>query len=150
MTFAKGGRLRLEAYGSGSLNSDREYLGELLIRALGRELDLPEVSTSGGRVRVTASQRAAMSAEVGVCQLCRGKNRVCGDCCDSFTDPSGALYVVLSDGMGSGSRYLMSSATAHTAAIMADCLRIFMGISFVLRFAKIGESLTGSHGHPVG
>lgn len=112
VTFAKGGRLRLEAYGSGSLNSDREYLGELLIRALGRELDLPEVSTSGGRVRVTASQRAAMSAEVGVCQLCRGKNRVCGDCCDSFTDPSGALYVVLSDGMGSGSRARIDSALA--------------------------------------
>lgn len=38
VTFAKGGRLRLEAYGSGSLNSDREYLGELLIRALGGSL----------------------------------------------------------------------------------------------------------------
>jgi len=53
-----------------------------------------------------------MSAEVGVCQLCRGKNRVCGDCCDSFTDPSGALYVVLSDGMGSGSRARIDSALA--------------------------------------
>lgn len=112
VTFGKGGRLRLEAYGSGSLNTDREYLGELLIRALGRELDLPEVSVSGGRVRVTASQRAAMSAEVGVCQLCRGKNRVCGDCCDCFTDPSGALYVVLSDGMGNGSRARIDSALA--------------------------------------
>lgn len=112
VTFAKGGRLRLEAYGSGTINSDREYVGELLIRALGRELDLPEVSTSGGRVRVTASQRAAMSAEVGVCQLSRGKNRVCGDCCDSFTDPSGALYIVISDGMGSGSRARIDSALA--------------------------------------
>ena len=112
VTFAKGGRIRLEAYGSGALNSDREYLGELLIRALGRELDLPEVVASGGRVRVTALQRAVMSAEIGACQLCRGKNRVCGDCYDSFTDPSGALYVVLSDGMGSGSRARIDSALA--------------------------------------
>ena len=112
VTFAKGGRVRLEAYGSGELTADREYLGELLIRALGRELDLPDVSRSGGRVRVTASQRAVMSAEIGACQLARGKNRVCGDCYDSFTDPSGALYVVLSDGMGSGSRARIDSALA--------------------------------------
>lgn len=112
VTFAKGGRLRLEAYGTGELTADREYLGELLIRALGRELDLPEVSSSGGRVRITAMQRAVMSAEIGACQLCRGKNRVCGDCFDSFTDPGGALYVILSDGMGSGSRARIDSALA--------------------------------------
>ncbi|MDY4587536.1 MAG: SpoIIE family protein phosphatase [Oscillospiraceae bacterium] len=116
VTITKGGRMRLEAYGTGELTTEREYLGELLIRALGRELDLPEVSTSGGRVRVTAVQRAAMSAEIGACQLCRGKNRVCGDCFDSFTDPTGALYVVLSDGMGSGSRARIDSAMACSMA----------------------------------
>ena len=117
VTFAKGGRLRLEAYGGGELKADREYLGELLIRALGRELDLPEVSVSGGRVRVTASERALLSAEIGACQLSRGKNRVCGDCFDSFTDPSGALYIVLSDGMGSGSRARIDSALTCSMAV---------------------------------
>ena len=108
---AAAGRIR-----TGELSTEREYLGELLIRALGRELDLPEVSSSGGRVRVTASQRAAMSAEVGAFQLCRGKNRVCGDCYDSFTDPTGALYIVLSDGMGTGSRARIDSALACSMA----------------------------------
>ena len=116
VTLTKSGRMRLEAYGTGELSTEREYLGELLIRALGRELDLPEVSSSGGRVRVTASQRAAMSAEVGAFQLCRGKNRVCGDCYDSFTDPTGALYIVLSDGMGTGSRARIDSALACSMA----------------------------------
>ncbi|MGN1339088.1 MAG: SpoIIE family protein phosphatase [Oscillospiraceae bacterium] len=117
VTFTKGGRMRLEAYGGGELKSEREYLGELLIRALGRELDLPEVSVSGGRVRVTASERAMLSAEIGACQLNRGKNRVCGDCLDSFTDPSGALYIVLSDGMGTGSRARIDSALACSMAV---------------------------------
>lgn len=116
VAISRGGRIRLEAYGTGELSTEREYLGELLIRALGREIDLPEVSSNGGRVRVTATQRAAMSAEIGACQLSRGKNRVCGDCYDSFTDPSGALYVILSDGMGSGSRARIDSALACSMA----------------------------------
>ena len=57
-----------------------------------------------------------MSAEVGAFQLCRGKNRVCGDCYDSFTDPTGALYIVLSDGMGTGSRARIDSALACSMA----------------------------------
>lgn len=137
VTFTKGGRIRLEAYGGGELNTDREYLGELLIRALGRELDLPEVSVSGGRVRVTASQRALMSAEIGAFQLCRGKNRVCGDCFDSFTDPSGALYIILSDGMGSGSRARIDSALACS---MASRL-IKSGISMSAALEMVNTSL---------
>ncbi len=137
VTFAKGGRMRLEAYGGGELRSDREYLGELLIRALGRELDLPEVSVSGGRVRITASERALMSAEIGACQLSRGKNRVCGDCYDSFTDPSGALYVILSDGMGSGSRARIDSALACS---MASRL-IKSGISLSAALETVNTSL---------
>ncbi len=137
VTFSKGGRLRLEAYGCGELTTDREYLGELLIRALGKELDLPEVSTSGGRVRITASQRAVMSAEIGAFQLCRGKNRVCGDCFDSFTDPTGALYVILSDGMGSGSRARIDSALACS---MASRL-IKSGISLPAALEMVNTSL---------
>ncbi|MBQ8170569.1 MAG: SpoIIE family protein phosphatase [Oscillospiraceae bacterium] len=106
------GRLLLEAYGSGELRTEKEYLGELLINALGRELELPEVSASGGRVRVTTTERTQFSAEIGSFQLCKGKNRVCGDCFDSFTDPSGLLYIILSDGMGSGSRARIDSALA--------------------------------------
>ena len=115
VTFTRGGRLRLEAYGTGELTVDRDYLGELLIRALGREIDLPEISGSG-RIRVTASERALMSAQTGAFQLSRGKNRVCGDCFESFTDPSGALYVILSDGMGSGSRARIDSTLACSMA----------------------------------
>lgn len=115
VTFTRGGRLRLEAYGSGELNVDREYLGELLIRSLGRELDLPEVSGSG-RIRITAAEKAMLSAETGSFQLNRGKNRVCGDCFESFTDPSGAFYIILSDGMGSGSRARIDSALACSMA----------------------------------
>lgn len=107
----KRGRLLIEAYGYGELRTEKEYLGELLINAVGRELELPEVS-GGERIRITATERTNLSAEIGVCQLCKGKNRVCGDCYDSFTDPRGLLYIILSDGMGNGSRARIDSALA--------------------------------------
>ena len=106
------GRLKIEAYSSGELRTEREYLGELLTSATGRELSVHDVSGSDGLIRLTAGERTRLSAEVGVFQLCRGSNRVCGDCCESFTGPDGRLYVVISDGMGSGSRARMDSALA--------------------------------------
>lgn len=112
VTQDRRGRIQLEAYGSGELKTEKEYLGELLITALGRDLELPEVSGSGGRVRVTAVERTQFSAEIGVYQLSKGKNRICGDCYDSFTDAQGVLYIILSDGMGSGSRARIDSALA--------------------------------------
>ena len=110
--FDKRGRLRLEAYGTTEPRVEAEYLGTLLSRALGRELATPELSGSRGRYRITAGEKTVLSAKVGAFQIPRGQNRVCGDCYESFTDASGMLYVILSDGMGSGSRAYVDSAMA--------------------------------------
>lgn len=110
--FDKRGKLRFEAYGTTEPRVTREYLGTLLIKTLGRELELPEITGGGGRYRITTNERTALSARIGAYQLPRGQNRVCGDCYDSFTDASGTLYVILSDGMGSGSRARVDSAMA--------------------------------------
>lgn len=137
VTFDRRGRMLLEAYGSGELRTDREYLGELMITALGREMELPEVSGGSGRVRVTAAERSVMSAEIGAFQLSKGKNRICGDCYESFTDAAGALYIVLSDGMGSGSRARIDSALA--CAMMTRLLK--SGISLSAALETVNTSL---------
>lgn len=110
--FDKRGKLRFEAYGTTEPRVTREYLGSLLIKALGRDLELPEITGSSGRYRITTNERTTLSAKVGAYQLPRGQNSVCGDCYDTFTDASGALYVILSDGMGTGSRARVDSAMA--------------------------------------
>jgi stage II sporulation protein E len=119
--YSDNGRISIEAYGEGEPKTDREYLGQLFMSAVGKELELPEISDNCGRCRITARERTALSAQIGVYQLCRGKNRVCGDCCESFTDPRGALYIVLSDGMGSGSRARIDSAMV--CSVMARLLK---------------------------
>ena len=110
--FDRRGKLRFEAYGTTEPRVTREYLGTLLIKALGRDLELPEITGSSGRIRITTNERTALSAKIGAFQLPKGQNNVCGDCYDTFTDASGTLYVILSDGMGTGSRARVDSAMA--------------------------------------
>lgn len=118
--FDRRGRMRFEAYCSAEPRVSRECLGTMLEKALGRNLELPEITNGsrnsgavralgGGRCRITAVERTALSARVGAYQIPRGKNNVCGDCYDTFTDPHGDLYIVLSDGMGTGSRARVDS-----------------------------------------
>ncbi len=130
VTRDRNGKLWVEAYGDCEPRVEREYLGELIIAALGREMELPEISKSGDRCRVTVAERSLLSAEIGAYQLSRGKNRVCGDCYDSFTGADGALYIVLSDGMGSGSRARIDSAMA--CSVMSRLLKGGFSLSAAL------------------
>ncbi len=110
--FDKRGKLRFEAYGATEPRFTYDYLGTLLSRSIGREMETPQLSGGGGRYRFTAAEKTALSAKVGAYQIPRGANRVCGDCYEYFTDSAGVLYVILSDGMGNGSRARVDSAMA--------------------------------------
>lgn len=121
VTRDKRGKLRFEAYGKTEPRVTREYLGTLLSGAIGRELELPEIGGSNERFRITAAERTRLSAKVGAYQLSRGDNRVCGDCYDCFTGADGAMYIVLSDGMGTGSRARVDAAMA--CSVMSKLLK---------------------------
>lgn len=110
--FDRRGKLRFEAYGATEPRVTYDYLGALLSQSIGRELETPQLSGGGGRYRFTASERTALSVKVGAYQIPRGENRVCGDCYEYFTDSAGVMYVILSDGMGNGSRARVDSAMA--------------------------------------
>ncbi len=103
-------RLHFEAYGETEPMVDKEYLGTLLERTLGREIDVPEISGGGKLFRITTNGVSKYSAKLGVYQLPKGQNTVCGDCYESFTDADGIFYVILSDGMGTGARARVDSA----------------------------------------
>lgn len=117
----KTNRIHFEAYCSTEPRVTREYLGERLSGALGCVLELPEFGGSNGRYRITAAERTRLSAKVGAYQLPRGDNRVCGDSYECFTGADGAFYVVLSDGMGTGSRARVDSAMA--CSVMSKLLK---------------------------
>ena len=108
----KRGKLRIEAYCVTEPRVGREKIGQILGKTLGKELEIPEISGGGGRYRIMACEALPLTAKIGAYQLPQGQNEVCGDCCESFSDGKGALYIVLSDGMGTGSRARVDSAIA--------------------------------------
>lgn len=126
----KNSKLRLEAYGATEPRVTREYLGTLLSGAVGCDLELPEIGGSKDRFRITAAERTKLSAKVGAYQLARGENKVCGDCYDCFTGADGSLYVVLSDGMGTGSRARVDSTMA--CSVLSKLLKSGVALSAAL------------------
>jgi stage II sporulation protein E len=108
----KNGRIFAEGYGRGTLHCTAVQLGEVMEQTLLRDFDLPEIAVAGGEYCITAFERAAFTAEIGAHQIAKGKEKYCGDCFDSFTNAKGQAYIILSDGMGSGSRARVDSAFA--------------------------------------
>ena len=123
-------KLRFEAYGATEPRVTREYLGALLSGAVGRELELPEIGGSNGRFRITAAERTKLSAKVGAYQLAYDENRVCGDSYECFTGADGSLYIVLSDGMGTGSRARVDSTMA--CSVLSKLLKSGVSLSAAL------------------
>ena len=103
-------RLSIDAYGTGTLLVTPEELSDRLAVALHKELDLPMISESGGRVHITVSERARYDAQIKVFRKNKSGNRHSGDCAECFNDGRGSVYMILSDGMGSGSRARIDSA----------------------------------------
>lgn len=133
----KRGKVRIEAYGATEPRVPRDYLGTVLGKAIGRKLETPEISGGSGRFRITVSEVMPLSAKIGAFQLPQGQNEVCGDCCESFTDAQGALYVVLSDGMGAGSRARVDSAMA--CSVLSKLIK--GGISLPAALETVNTSL---------
>lgn len=132
--FDRRGKLRFEAYGASEPRVTYDYLGTLLSRSLGRELDIPQASGGGGRYRLTSVEKPRFSAAVGAYQIPRGNNRVCGDCYEYFTDLAGVMYVILSDGMGNGSRARVDSAMA--CSVLSKLIKCGVSIKTALQIVN--------------
>ena len=106
------GRLTIDAYGKTEEEIDREKLADLLSFNLRKEFDLPQVSENGGSLHITISERAMYNAQIKAFQKSKSGNRQNGDIWDCFNDGNGNVYMIISDGMGSGSRARIDSAFA--------------------------------------
>jgi len=103
-------RLCIDAYGTGCLSYPPEEIADRLSFELRREFDLPVISDIDGRMHFTISERARYDTRIRVFRKSRTGTRSSGDCTCCFNDGHGNVYMILSDGMGSGSRARIDSA----------------------------------------
>lgn len=129
------GTLTIDAYGTGcpSLNNFTEHLSF----ALRRSFDPPMIAESDGQTHITLSERSPFDAQIKIYQKSKSDNRRSGDCCDCFNDGRGNVYMILSDGMGSGSRARIDSAFA--CGMLTKMLKA--GIDFDASMEMLNTSL---------
>lgn len=130
--------LTIDAYGYGVLNGDPNELSEKLSFTLRKSFDPPMIAENGGQTHITLSERSPFDAQIRLYQKNKAENRQNGDCCDCFNDGHGNVYMILSDGMGSGSRARIDSAFA--CGMLSKMLKA--GIDFGASMEMLNTSLS--------
>ena len=106
-----GGRLRAELSGAevSAFTRDRAWLDKLSA-VLGVRLCVPERRRHAGRLELLEAE--PLAASIGVSRMSKFSDEASGDTGAYFKTDEGVLYVVLSDGMGTGEEAAKISAEA--------------------------------------
>ncbi len=108
-----------------SENINRADIVATLGDVCGRHFAPPKVVRGDDYLLLTVNEEPTLTAEVGLCQIPEGSpTAMCGDSANHFFDSKGRLYMVLSDGMGSGGR------AAVDGALLSGLLSRMIGSGF--------------------
>lgn len=87
-------------------------LNKVLENVCYRSLDVPCINFINDIYKINISEKASFSVDIGASQhVCAGES-LCGDNYTYFNDGKGRFIIILSDGMGTGSRAAIEGAMA--------------------------------------
>ncbi len=107
---------------------------ENLSAATGTQLDMPELEEQSGSATLKFRQKLVYSVSAGAFSRSAENEQVCGDYYRSFCDENGRYIVILSDGMGTGSRAAIDSAM--TAELFSRLIRAGLGFDCALSISN--------------
>lgn len=127
------GRMTIEAEIAGT---DKNKLKKALVvqqlsKLCGRRFDSPCITSAYGSCRLTLCERPCLDAELGSSQHISGNGRLCGDSLRYFTDGTGRLTALISDGMGTGGRAAVDGNMA--AGLMEKLIKAGLGYDCALK-----------------
>lgn len=127
------GRMTIEAETS---DTDRKKLKRALMvheisKLCGRRFDTPSVTSAFGSLRITMCERPCLDVEIAGSQHISGDGRLCGDHITYFTDGTGKMTAIISDGMGTGGRAAVDGGMA--SSIMEKLLKAGLGYDCALK-----------------
>ena len=91
----------------------------------------PVIKTASGETFVSLAERAEYSVDIGVFQKSAKPGDICGDAYSYFADGRGHFIMILSDGMGTGSRAAVDSAMA--SGLMSRLIKSGFGFDCALK-----------------
>lgn len=95
-------RILVELYLPAHLEADTEMICECLSDALQKPLECCGTESAGEEQRLILQSAGGYTVSTAAAQCAVHEDEPCGDCWDTFTDAEGSVYLVVSDGMGSG------------------------------------------------
>ena len=109
---------------------NRSILMRELSTVCKRDFDLPCITAAQGKTLLTLTEKAVYTVDMGMAQItCEGE-RLCGDAGEQFFDGKGRAVMLISDGMGSGSRAAVDGAMA--AGLMSRLIKAGFGFDCAL------------------
>jgi stage II sporulation protein E len=133
--IGRGDRMTVEILASDvGMKLDESVWHKQIGDACGRDFGHPVVTRIGDEVKIALSEKPAFVVTVGTSQLNCSGEKLCGDSYETFSDGSGKLFAVLSDGMGSGGRAAVDGAMA--AGLTTRLMQAGFGADSVLRMVN--------------
>ncbi len=105
-----------------------------LSTAIGTKLDIPDLIENEENCTLTFRQTIDFSVSIGAVSRATDDEDVCGDYYRSFRDSDGRYIIILSDGMGTGSRAAVDSAMA--AELFSKLVKAGLSFDSALRIAN--------------
>ena len=102
-------RMCVEVYSDKPFRTNLNILTEALSVTLKRNFELPGRASVDGEEKLSFFEKATYRLEFYAAQQTAVGGQVCGDCYEYFQDGKGFAHMILSDGMGSGSRAAVDS-----------------------------------------
>lgn len=111
-----------------------------------RDFEPPTITQVDRNVYITLTEKAVITADIGVSQHACSPSGICGDAYSHFNDGKGRIFMILSDGMGAGGRAAVDGAMA--SGLMSRLLRAGFGydcslgiVNSAMLFKSTDESL---------
>lgn len=99
-----------------------------------RDFEPPVINKVSGAVYITLTEKAVFGLDLGAHQISCSPSGICGDAYKLFSDGKGRVFMILSDGMGSGGRAAVDGAMA--SGLMARLLKAGFGYDCSLRLVN--------------
>ncbi len=111
-----------------------------------RDFEPPTFNEFNKSVYIILGEKATISVDIGVSQHAAAPSGICGDAYNHFSDGKGRVFMVLSDGMGTGGRAAVDGAMA--SGLMSRLLKAGFGydcslsiVNSAMLFKSTDESL---------
>lgn len=127
VAIADNGGVSVEVYSDKGFYPKREEICEAVTLKLGKQFDLPNITAVDGSYKLSMFSKTPYCLQVEAYQISKSGEEPCGDYYESFIDSTGTAYIMLSDGMGTGSRARIDSSFA--CGMLSRLIKAGVGIS---------------------